>query len=39
MQAGIDPARRAETLSPEDFVALEISLHRIASDSDAMRSS
>lgn len=37
-QAGIDPARRAETLSPEEFVALEISLHRIASDSDPMRS-
>ncbi len=25
-QAGIDPVRRAETLSPEEFVALEISL-------------
>jgi 16S rRNA (adenine1518-N6/adenine1519-N6)-dimethyltransferase len=37
-QAGIDPARRAETLSPEEFVALEISLHRIASDSDALQS-
>jgi 16S rRNA (adenine1518-N6/adenine1519-N6)-dimethyltransferase len=39
MQAGIDPARRAETLFPEEFVALEISLHRLASDSDARRSS
>lgn len=38
MQAGIDPARRAETLSPEEFIALEISLHRMASDSDAMQS-
>lgn len=36
-QAGIDPMRRAETLSPAEFVALEISLHRIASDSDALR--
>jgi 16S rRNA (adenine1518-N6/adenine1519-N6)-dimethyltransferase len=33
-QAGIDPRRRAETLSPEEFVALEISLHRLASASD-----
>jgi 16S rRNA (adenine1518-N6/adenine1519-N6)-dimethyltransferase len=30
VQAGIDPARRAETLSPEEFVALEISLQRLA---------
>jgi len=37
-QAGIDPSRRAETLSPDEFVALEISLHRNASDSDAIRS-
>jgi 16S rRNA (adenine1518-N6/adenine1519-N6)-dimethyltransferase len=37
MQAGIDPARRAETLSPDEFIALEISLHRLASDSDAMQ--
>ena len=29
-QAGIDPARRAETLSPEEFVVLEISLQRLA---------
>ena len=29
-QAGIDPARRAETLSPEEFVVLEISLRRLA---------
>jgi 16S rRNA (adenine1518-N6/adenine1519-N6)-dimethyltransferase len=26
-QAGIDPSRRAETLSPAEFVALEIGLH------------
>jgi len=26
VRAGIDPTRRAETLSPEDFVALEVSL-------------
>ena len=36
-QAGIDPLRRAETLSPEEFVALEISLRRVAADADAMR--
>jgi 16S rRNA (adenine1518-N6/adenine1519-N6)-dimethyltransferase len=29
-QAGIDPARRAETLSAAEFVALEISLHGLA---------
>jgi 16S rRNA (adenine1518-N6/adenine1519-N6)-dimethyltransferase len=29
-EAGIDPARRAETLSPAEFVALEISLRRLA---------
>jgi 16S rRNA (adenine1518-N6/adenine1519-N6)-dimethyltransferase len=29
--AGIDPSRRAETLSPEEFVALEISLRSLAS--------
>ncbi len=29
LQAGIDPARRAETLSPQEFVALEVSLQRI----------
>jgi 16S rRNA (adenine1518-N6/adenine1519-N6)-dimethyltransferase len=29
-QAGIDPARRAETLCPAEFVALEISLQRLA---------
>jgi len=29
-RAGIDPKRRAETLSPEEFVALEISLHEMA---------
>jgi 16S rRNA (adenine1518-N6/adenine1519-N6)-dimethyltransferase len=28
--AGIDPGRRAETLSPEEFVALEISLRSLA---------
>jgi 16S rRNA (adenine1518-N6/adenine1519-N6)-dimethyltransferase len=28
--ADIDPGRRAETLSPEEFVALEISLRRLA---------
>jgi 16S rRNA (adenine1518-N6/adenine1519-N6)-dimethyltransferase len=28
--AGIDPRRRAETLSPEEFVALEISLRSLA---------
>jgi len=37
-QAGIDPARRAETLSPEEFIALEISLRRIASNPDARHS-
>jgi 16S rRNA (adenine1518-N6/adenine1519-N6)-dimethyltransferase len=31
-QAGIDPARRAETLSPDEFVALEISLRRLGSE-------
>lgn len=30
VQAGIDPGRRAETLSPEEFVALEISLRSLA---------
>jgi 16S rRNA (adenine1518-N6/adenine1519-N6)-dimethyltransferase len=30
VQAGIDPVRRAETLSPEEFVLLEISLQRLA---------
>jgi 16S rRNA (adenine1518-N6/adenine1519-N6)-dimethyltransferase len=29
-RAGIDPKRRAETLSAEEFVALEISLHEMA---------
>jgi len=29
-QAGIDPARRAETLSPEEFVLLDLSLQRLA---------
>lgn len=29
VEAGIDPGRRAETLSPEEFVALEISLRRL----------
>jgi len=28
-RAGIDPTRRAETLSAEEFVALEISLRRL----------
>jgi 16S rRNA (adenine1518-N6/adenine1519-N6)-dimethyltransferase len=36
VHAGIDPTRRAETLSPEEFVALEISLHRIAIECDAI---
>jgi 16S rRNA (adenine1518-N6/adenine1519-N6)-dimethyltransferase len=36
-QAGIDPMRRAETLTPEEFVALEINLHRITSDDKALR--
>ena len=36
--AGIDPARRAETLSPEEFVALEVSLRGIASDSETKAS-
>lgn len=36
-QAGIDPMRRAETLTPEEFVALEINLHRITSDEKALR--
>lgn len=31
VQAGIDPARRAETLSPEEFVALETRLPRAVS--------
>ena len=30
IQAGIDPGRRAETLSPGEFVALEISLRSLA---------
>jgi 16S rRNA (adenine1518-N6/adenine1519-N6)-dimethyltransferase len=30
LQAGVDPGRRAETLSPEEFVALEISLRSLA---------
>jgi 16S rRNA (adenine1518-N6/adenine1519-N6)-dimethyltransferase len=30
VQAGIDPGRRAETLSPEEFVALHISLRSLA---------
>jgi 16S rRNA (adenine1518-N6/adenine1519-N6)-dimethyltransferase len=38
-QAGIDPARRAETLSPEEFVALEASLPRSAPRSDALGTS
>jgi 16S rRNA (adenine1518-N6/adenine1519-N6)-dimethyltransferase len=38
VQAGIDPARRAETLSPDEFIALEISLRRTASDPDARHS-
>jgi 16S rRNA (adenine1518-N6/adenine1519-N6)-dimethyltransferase len=36
-QAGIDPNRRAETLSPGEFVALEISLRRTAPDPDTER--
>jgi 16S rRNA (adenine1518-N6/adenine1519-N6)-dimethyltransferase len=36
VHAGIDPARRAETLSPEEFVALEISLHGIATERDGI---
>jgi 16S rRNA (adenine1518-N6/adenine1519-N6)-dimethyltransferase len=36
-QAGIDPVRRAETLSPEEFVALEISLYGMAPDPVAER--
>jgi 16S rRNA (adenine1518-N6/adenine1519-N6)-dimethyltransferase len=31
-RAGIDPARRAETLSPDEFVALEISLRSLESE-------
>jgi 16S rRNA (adenine1518-N6/adenine1519-N6)-dimethyltransferase len=31
-KAGIDPRRRAETVSPSEFVALEIALHAIEGD-------
>jgi 16S rRNA (adenine1518-N6/adenine1519-N6)-dimethyltransferase len=32
--AGIDPMRRAETLEPSEFVALEISLRKIMAESE-----
>lgn len=39
LQAGIDPARRAETLAPEEFIALEIHLQRVVSRSGTTDSS
>lgn len=38
-RAGIDPTRRAETLSVEEFVALEISLREVGGGGTAMRAS